>query len=394
MPIILRCGQDDGEGTVGLHHGRTERAARALHGHGCTGLATPCELGTRPVDDHVGRRNRRLYIDSREAGAARRVAGRIGLAHGQYLAIELRRDQVDAEHATGIHHPGAEHVVGGVAHGHRSIGLTGTGEYQAIGGQAGHQRVGRWRDVGGLDEGRLRFAAHQCHRRHAKVLAVELRRVQLQGEGAIECGAARADQVACGIVHADADTARRVARQGQAVAAQGHVGGRHRRCQQWRDIGRDRRGVEAVRLRHRQRGKAAGCRHQGYLEVAGSIHLASAQHDAAAADGDRRIGFAFTGQHVEGVVDGHVRDHGRRRGVVGLVAGRQRGVAGIVGGHHGQQLAIVLGRVEGDGELAVFRYLHRADHRVVWPANGDGGACFGSTRHRGAGRVEQQVGRL
>ena len=51
----------------------------------------------------------------------------------------------------------------------------------------------------GLHEGRLRFAAHQRHSRHGQVLAVELRRVQLQGEGAIEGGPAGADQVAGGI---------------------------------------------------------------------------------------------------------------------------------------------------------------------------------------------------
>ncbi|MNO97800.1 hypothetical protein D3C76_895210 [compost metagenome] len=144
------------------------------------------------------------------------------------------------------------------------------------------------------------------------MLAVELRCVQRQGKGAVQGSAACADQVACGIVDANAHATRRITGQGQAIAAQRHVGGGHWRCDQWCDVRRDRRGIDAVGLRHCQGCERARRRHQRYLEVTRGIYRASAEHRSAAADGDGGIRFTLAGQHVERVVDGHVGDHPRR----------------------------------------------------------------------------------
>ncbi|MNO42200.1 hypothetical protein D3C76_323860 [compost metagenome] len=377
-----------------MYHTGTHLAVRALDGNGSARLTATGKHGARAIDGDVGGGCRWLQVCGGVACAAGHIACSVSLAHAQYLAVELRGVQVDGEHATAIHHRRAEHVVAGITHCHRGTGFTRAGQHQAIDRQAGDHRVGRWRDVGRLQEGRLRFAAYQRHRCHRNVFAIELSCVQRQGEGAVQACDPCTDQVACSVVHANAHTAGCTACQGQAVAAQGHVGGRHGWCDQGCEVGRDRRRIDAVGLCHFQGCERARRRHQRYLEVASGIHHAGTDHVSVEADGDRGIGFALAGQHVEGVVDRQVGHQVGWRGVVGLVRDSHRSVAGIIGGHHRQQLAVVLCRADRHSELAVLTHFHRAHDVVVRAAHRDRAAGFGRTRHRRTGCVEQQVGRL
>ena len=324
MPIVLRRGQGDGEGAVGLHHTGTDLATWALHGNGSACFAVAGQHGACTVDRHVGRRSRWLEVRRGEGRAARGVARPVGLADVQHLAIQLRCIEVDAELACGVDLPGAQHRIAGAAHGHGCARFAGAGQYQAIGRQRGDDRVCRRGDVCRHHEGRLRFAANQGNGRDGQLLPVELCSRQLQAERTVQGGAADTNLIACRVIYPNACSRRRIARQSQAIAGQHDIGRWYRRGCQRRDEGdAGRRIGRRIGLVDHQRRHRAGRRTGDDLEGPGLADFTGTDHRPVFADGNGCAWLATARDHGEGVVHRQVCDGIGRRGIPGQQGGRE-----------------------------------------------------------------------
>ncbi len=156
MAGALRHVQGDVEDAVGRDHGSAQDGAiGGPHRDRGAGFAASADHTAFGIQDGVGRCRRRSDVGCVEHHVGRGIAGRIGLAQRQGLAIELRCAQRQAEGAIVGDLGATEQTTIGGTCGDGGTGLTGTGDGTAIGAQLQVSERGRRGHIG-RDQGRGR----------------------------------------------------------------------------------------------------------------------------------------------------------------------------------------------------------------------------------------------
>ena len=183
----------------------------------------------------------------------RHVTGRIGLGEAEQLGVAQRRAQRDGEVATGIDGGAADFLACRVGHGHLRAHFAAAGEGDTITGNRQFAWC-RWRGgIGGGDGAGGRLVASRIAQHYLHLLAVGLRRCEVDLEGAVGAHRGTAQHRTIGGEHPHGGTRFAGTVQQAATPGEGQVVGRIRR--------------DAVR----------GCQADAVGLVAGHIGLAGAE---------------------------------------------------------------------------------------------------------------------
>ncbi|MNI38304.1 hypothetical protein D3C73_924370 [compost metagenome] len=142
-------------------------------------------------------------------------------------------------------------------------------------------------------------------------MPIQLGAVELETEVAVEVRCTGADQIALIVIDTYGRPAGGVTREGQAIGAQHHVGGRRWWWDKRGDVGLHCRGIGTVALGHSQCCDRARCGFEFDGEVTVGIDHAGANHIACQADSHCGVRLTAPGQHVVVGIDCQVGDQSR-----------------------------------------------------------------------------------